>query len=169
MSLCYIISSSSSRTSVSQVDLLASRPVSHPGPSPPPHPAPHPPEDSHSPQLLTQPACPKGSCLSQEGDSDLCGGPILSLTGPAGLPCSGPAVCGPDRSCSLLCASPHIFPSCSSFFLGSRRPLAWRGGKLGMGGHGGRRGRGSSGGSAGHGGLLELGVIREMWAGSGDH
>ena len=38
-----------------------------------------------------------------------------------------------------------------------------------MEGHGGRRVRGSSGGSGGHGGLLELGVIRETWAGSGDH
>lgn len=38
-----------------------------------------------------------------------------------------------------------------------------------MEGHGGRRGRGSSGASGGHGGLLELGVIWEMWAGSGDH
>lgn len=54
-SLCCIISSSScSWASVSHVDLVVSRPNSHPGPCPPPHSAPHPPVDSHSPQLLTQ-------------------------------------------------------------------------------------------------------------------
>ena len=104
---------------------LAGIKLSHPGPSPPPHPAPHPPEDSRSPQLLTQPACPRGSCLSQEGDSDLCGGPILSLTGPAGLPCSGPVVCRPELL-SPTCLSSH-FPQLFLLFPGQQEAIGLKG------------------------------------------
>ena len=88
-------------------------------------PASHPPEDSRSPQLLTQPACPRGSCLSQEGDSDLCGGPILSLTGPAGLPCSGPVVFRPELL-SPTCFSSH-FPQLFLRFPGQQEAIGLKG------------------------------------------